>query len=50
MTLRGEVFNMSNTPQFATMGTTLGVGNFGQLLTTVAGSNRRIQMGLRFEF
>jgi hypothetical protein len=50
MILRGEVFNMSNTPQFATMGTTLGVGNFGQLLTTVAGSNRRIQLGLRLEF
>lgn len=50
VTLRGEVFNMFNTPQFATMGTTLGVGNFGQLLTTVAGSNRRIQLGLRVEF
>jgi hypothetical protein len=50
LTFRAEVFNMFNTPQFATMGTTLGVGNFGQLLTTVPGSNRRLQMGLRLEF
>ncbi len=50
LTFRGEAFNLFNTPNFASIGSTQGVGNFGQLLTTVAGSNRRMQLGLQFAF
>jgi len=49
-TFRAEVFNIFNTPNFASIGSTQGVGNFGQLLTTVPGSNRRMQLGLQFAF
>jgi Carboxypeptidase regulatory-like domain len=49
-TFRAEAFNLFNTPNFSTIGSTQGVGNFGQLLTTVAGSNRRLQLGLQFAF
>ncbi len=47
LTFRGEVFNIFNTPNFASIGSTQGVGNFGQLLTTIPGSNRRMQLGLQ---
>ncbi len=47
---RGEVFNLTNTPEFASMGTTLGVGGFGSLLTTNLGSQRRFQLGLKLTF
>jgi len=50
LTIRAEVFNLTNTPQFASIGSTQGVGNFGQLLTTVPASNRRAQLGLRLSF
>jgi hypothetical protein len=50
VTLRGEAFNLFNTPNFATMGTTQGVAGFGQLLTTQPGSNRRMQIAARFVF
>jgi Carboxypeptidase regulatory-like domain/TonB dependent receptor len=50
LTIRAEVFNLTNTPQFASIGSTQGVGNFGQLLTTVPASNRRSQLGLRISF
>ncbi len=47
---RAEALNLFNTPNFATIGSTQGVGNFGQLLTTLAGSSRRLQLGLQFAF
>jgi hypothetical protein len=50
LTFRAELFNLTNTPNFASIGSTQGVGSFGQLLTTVAGSNRRGQLGLRLVF
>jgi outer membrane receptor protein involved in Fe transport len=50
LTFRAEVFNLTNTPAFASMGTTLGVGGFGSLLTTNLGSNRRFQMAAKLTF
>jgi hypothetical protein len=50
LTFRAELFNVTNTPDFASIGSTQGTGSFGQLLTTVAGSNRRGQLGLRLVF
>jgi len=48
--IRGEVFNLTNTPFFEARGTTTDVTNprFGQIVT--AGSPRNIQMGLRLTF
>ena len=52
LTLRGEFFNIFNTPQFSvqTIGLTQGLGNFGTISNTVAQSERRIQLGARFVF
>jgi hypothetical protein len=50
LTFRAELFNVTNTPNFASIGSTQGQGTFGQLLTTFPGSNRRGQLGLRFLF
>jgi hypothetical protein len=52
LTIRAEVFNIFNTPQFSvqTIGLTQGQGNFGQISNTVAQSERRMQIGMRFSF
>jgi hypothetical protein len=52
LTIRGEVFNLLNTPQFSvqTIGLTQGSGSFGQIANTVAQSERRIQIGMKFVF
>jgi hypothetical protein len=46
---RGELFNISNTPQFANPGATLGTGTFG-VVTGTAAENRQVQLALKYSF
>jgi len=54
--LRGEAFSITNTPQFANPGTTLGSSNFGYVTSTIGGNNtasngnRVVQLGAKFSF
>ncbi len=54
--LRGEAFAITNTPQFANPGTTLGSSNFGYITGTIGGNstasngNRVLQLGVKFSF
>jgi hypothetical protein len=54
--LRGEAFAVTNTPQFANPGTTLGSGNFGYITGTIGGNstasngNRVLQLGVKLNF
>lgn len=47
--VRGEFFNFTNTPRFASPNTSLGDSQFGQVTSTL-GSPRHTQIGVRFEF
>jgi hypothetical protein len=47
--VRGEFFNFTNTPRFASPNTTFGDSAFGQVTSTL-GSPRHMQVGVRFEF
>jgi len=47
--LRGEFFNFTNTPRFASPNTAVGDSQFGQVTSTL-GSPRHTQIGVRFEF
>jgi hypothetical protein len=47
--LRGEFFNLTNTPRFAPPDTFLGDSTFG-MVTSTLGSPRHTQIGVRFEF
>jgi hypothetical protein len=47
---RAEMFNMTNTPQFARANTTVGSGDFGKVTGTTNVGPRNIQLGLRIEF
>ena len=49
---RVESFNLTNTPQFnvRSISTTHGSGDFGTVANTVAGSNRQLQLAVRFMF
>ena len=49
---RVESFNLTNTPQFniRSISTTHGAGDFGTVANTVAGSNRQLQLAVRFMF
>jgi hypothetical protein len=47
--VRGEFFNFTNTPRFASPNTNFGDSQFG-LVTSTLGSPRHIQIGVRFEF
>ena len=47
--IRGEFFNFTNTPRFASPNTAVGDSQFG-LVTSTLGSPRHTQIGLRFEF
>ena len=47
--LRGEFFNFTNTPRFASPNTSVGDSQFGQVTSTL-GSPRHTQIGVRFEF
>jgi hypothetical protein len=46
---RAEMFNATNTPQFANPGGTFGTGTFGRV-TSTAGDNRQIQFALKYNF
>ncbi len=54
--LRGEAFSITNTPQFANPGTTLGSPSFGYITGTIGGNstasngNRVLQLGVKFSF
>jgi hypothetical protein len=54
--IRGEAFAMTNTPQFANPGTTLGSSTFGYITGTIGGNNtasngnRVLQLGLKLNF
>ncbi len=54
--IRGEAFAITNTPQFANPGTTLGSPNFGRITSTIGGNstasngNRVLQLGVKFSF
>ncbi len=47
---RGEMFNMTNTPQFGRANTTFGNNNFGLVTGTTNVGPRNIQLGLRIQF
>ena len=47
---RTEMFNMTNTPQFAWPDTTLGSPTFGKVTSTMNVGPRQVQMGLRLTF
>ncbi|HEU0119269.1 MAG TPA: TonB-dependent receptor [Bryobacteraceae bacterium] len=46
---RGEMFNITNTPQFANPGATLGTGTFG-VVTGTQSDNRQVQLALKYSF
>ncbi len=48
--LRGEFFNLFNTPAFYPPQGSVGLPNFGQLTAIRTGSNRQIQVALKFYF
>ncbi len=47
---RGEMFNMTNTPQFGRASTTVGNADFGRVSGTTNVGPRNIQLGLRVQF
>jgi hypothetical protein len=47
---RMETTNLFNTPQFTVPSNNLQNGNFGQITSTYAGTERHIQLALRFQF
>lgn len=49
MQLRGEAFNITNSPMFGLPGTVLGTANFG-VITSQSNSPRQIQVALRLDF
>jgi hypothetical protein len=49
MQLRGEAFNITNSPMFGLPGTALGTANFG-VITSQANLPRQIQVALRLDF
>jgi hypothetical protein len=49
MQLRGEAFNITNSPMFGLPGTVLGTANFG-VITNQSNSPRQIQVALRLDF
>jgi hypothetical protein len=47
---RGEMFNVTNTPQFGRASTNFGAGDFGRVSGTTNVGPRNIQLGLRVQF
>src|ERR1700722_6400446 len=50
MQFRTEVFNLANTPQFNFPNSTYGASNFGQVTSTLPGTERHVQFGLKLLF
>jgi hypothetical protein len=50
MQFRSEFFNLFNTPQFGTPDSALSDSNFGKITSTLAGTERHIQFGLKLLF
>ena len=49
--LRGELYNLTNTPQFANPVGNVNAGNFGQITGTFNGAGEReVQLALRLRF
>ncbi|MGH9660735.1 MAG: hypothetical protein ACRD96_19455, partial [Bryobacteraceae bacterium] len=48
--LRGEMFNMTNTPQFGRANTTFGSPDFGRVSGTTNVGPRNVQLGLKIQF
>ena len=48
--LRGEFFNLTNTPQFGRASTTIGTPDFGKVSGTTNVGPRNTQLGLRIQF
>jgi hypothetical protein len=46
----GEFFNIANTPQFNFPDSGYGDAKFGQVTSTLAGTERHIQFALKFMF
>jgi hypothetical protein len=47
--LRGDFFNLLNTPQFGSLGTSFGSGTFGRANGTMNAA-RNVQLGLKMSF
>ncbi len=47
---RAEIFNIANTPQFNFPNSTFGSPTFGQVTSTLAGTERHVQFALKFLF
>ena len=47
---RAEVFNLLNHPQWGSVDSGLGDGAFGQITSTVDGTFRQMQLGLKLYF
>jgi carboxypeptidase family protein/TonB-dependent receptor-like protein len=50
MELRGQAYNLSNTPHFANPNANLSEGNFGNITSTVPFSFRQVELGVRVTF
>jgi hypothetical protein len=50
MELRGQAYNLSNTPHFANPNANLSEGNFGNITGTVPFSFRQVELGVRVTF
>jgi len=50
MQFRAEIFNLTNTPQFNFPNSSYGSSTFGQVTSTLAGTERHIQFGLKLLF
>ena len=48
--LRGEFYNLTNTPQFSAPGLTVGAADFGQVNGTRFNDRRNVQLGLKLLF
>jgi hypothetical protein len=47
---RAEAYNLTNTPQFAPPGLTVGAADFGQVSNTRFNDRRNVQLGLKVLF
>lgn len=50
MQFRAEIFNLTNTPQFGRPGNNVQGSNFGVISDSQVGTERKMQMSLRFTF